>query len=821
MFNSLKTKMIIPICGLLVLLVAFIIVYVSRSTQDLSDHITNERIDGTTIAAYAALRSLEEQTQAIAAAIGNNHTVVSNLVNWNAGIDRAGSRQALVEYLETAKTEMGVDSFVVRDAEGRIVLRLHDLNAFNDIDGSPAGLAALRGETTTSYSSTGTMPLGLNTTVPIRNEGVIIGTMTPLFFLHTEDFVDRYARMLNADVTIFAGNTRAASTILNEAGRRAVGSEADGYVTERVLRQGEYLTTELMIFGQPYNANYFPLNSLSGSPVGMFFVGFSNARTVTANAALQRNLIIIGVLSLVLVAAVMFWIIMHTLKPIDPLIEMLDVTASGDLTKQISIARKDEIGDLAKHFNETIGNIKSLVGIIKYKVHALTNTGYELSVNMGKTSTAVDEISANFEGIKDIEAKQKQGSIEVDKALNKINSSIEIQNKLIDEQTTSVNTSSSAIEEMTANIHSVSMTLAENSKHVETLAEASEFGRAAVQAVVQEIQEIARDSEGLLEINAVMNTIASQTNLLSMNAAIEAAHAGEAGKGFAVVADEIRKLAESSGQQSKTTAAMLKKIKATIDNITKSSEEVLARFGAIDTGVKTVSQHETNIRHAMEEQEAGGKQILDSVIRLKEITISVQKGSEGMSRSGSVLVRETDEFIKLSNDAIAGMTDIVNGALKQIKEAVGHVSEMTTENNKNFEDLKNETLKFKVTSGDEKKNILMVDDDEIHLEMMTSFLENDYEVSAVKSSSEALKLLYQGLDPCFILLDLVMPGEGGWATYERIRGISNLHYVPIAIFTASTDPKDKKQATEIGAVDFISKPVERNDLLRRIARFRL
>jgi methyl-accepting chemotaxis protein/ActR/RegA family two-component response regulator len=526
-------------------------------------------------------------------------------------------------------------------------------------------------------------------------------------------------------------------------------------------------------------------------------------------------LIIVALIAGVMAALIIIW---NIAKPIVTVSEKLHDIAEGegDLTKTIEAKTKDEIGDLAQNFNKTLGNIKGTINVIKYKVNALTNTSYELSVNMGKTSKAVDNIAANFESIKGLEAKQREESAAVNKALTTIQDNISLLKKIIEDQTVSVNTSSSAIEEMTANIHSVSQTLAENSKNVEILTEASEHGRSAVQAVAQEIKEIAKDSEGLLEINMVMNKIASQTNLLSMNAAIEAAHAGEVGKGFAVVADEIRKLAESSSVQSKTTSSMLKKIKASIDSITKSSDEVLGRFGAIDSGVKTVAVHELNIRHAMEEQEVGGKQILDAVGRLKELTASVQRGSENMSQSGNDLNRETDEFIKISNEAISGMTEVVNGALKEITVALNHVTEMNSENNKNFEDLKSETTKFKTSTGKEKPTVLMIDDDPKHLTMTKSFIEGDYEVFTSQSCEEALKLLYQGLAPVYVLLDLIMPGVSGWEAYESIKGISNLHKVPIAIFTSSDDPSNMERAKQMGAADYIHKPCKKSELLERI-----
>ena len=639
--------------------------------------------------------------------------------------------------------------------------------------------------------------------------------------------VDKISSTHGVQVTIFMRENedfrRITTSIVDGSGKRAVDTFlGTGSPAYQPVRSGNDYYGNANILGKNYLTAYRPFfGDNSREAIGILFIGIEmspieNYVIKTRN----QNLVTVVIEALIILFISILVTIVSCrrilIKPLQSVMVMLHGLRDGDLTQSIEVKGNDEITDLSKTFNETVLHLRDLLGAIQSKINALTNTGYELSVNMEKTSESVDEISSNFDEIKKLESKQKKGSEEVNRALDDIKTSINIQNNLIDEQTSSVNTSSSAIEEMTASINSVNKSLTENKKHVDNLTEASEYGKTALQTVVGLIQEIARDSEGLLEINSVMKNIASQTNLLSMNAAIEAAHAGEVGKGFAVVADEIRKLAETSSQQSKTTTSMLKKIKSSIDSITKSSDDVLNRFGAIDTGVKTVSTHELNIRNAMEEQEAGGRQILDSITRLKEITVSVQKGSGDMSQSGSDLTRETDNFIKISNESLSGMNEMINGALNEIKKAMTNVDEMNKENSKNFEDLKSETEKFNTSTGNEKKKILAIDDDRTHLEMTQSFLGAIYDVTTVKSCKEALSLLYEGLAPNLILLDLMMPETDGFDTYDRIKGLSNLNHVPIAIFTSSSDPVDKNRAMKIGAADYIRKPCKKSELIERI-----
>jgi methyl-accepting chemotaxis protein len=248
---------------------------------------------------------------------------------------------------------------------------------------------------------------------------------------------------------------------------------------------------------------------------------------------------------------------------------------------------------------------------------------------------------------------------------------------------------------MLANIQSVTQTLVKNAENVKTLRNASEVGRSGLQDVASDIQEITRDSEGLMEINSVMENIASQTNLLSMNAAIEAAHAGEAGKGFAVVADEIRKLAESSGEQSKIIGELLKKIKESIDNITASTDNVLKKFEAIDYGVKTVADQEEVIRSAMEEQGQGSKQILQAVSSLNDITRHVKGGSDEMHDKAQDVINESSNLERATQEITSGMDEMTAGT-EHINIAVHNVNDISHRNREAINNLIKEVARFKV-----------------------------------------------------------------------------------------------------------------------------
>jgi methyl-accepting chemotaxis protein len=238
-------------------------------------------------------------------------------------------------------------------------------------------------------------------------------------------------------------------------------------------------------------------------------------------------------------------------------------------------------------------------------------------------------------------------------------------------------------------------TLIRNAENIRQLTETSESGKNALDKITNAIQEVADESRGLMEISGVIQNIASETNLLAMNAAIEAAHAGETGKGFAVVADEVRKLAESSSAQTKTIEAALKKITTSIKVVTDFSKDVVEKFVLIEKGVNTVSEQEHSIRRTMEEQSENSKNVLSSITSLRDLTQKVQKSSVEMLEGSNQITHEAKNMTAITQEINGGMNEMATGA-DQITEAVNTVNSLTVETQSSINALNNEVNKFKV-----------------------------------------------------------------------------------------------------------------------------
>ena len=406
-------------------------------------------------------------------------------------------------------------------------------------------------------------------------------------------------------------------------------------------------------------------------------------------------MIILTVIGVILGLVVAMTISVMIIRPITLLTDALHNVANGDLTRRLPEHGEDEVSHASRSYNQSLKEFSKMISAVKDKTGELSEIGNNLASNMAQTASAMNEITSNIHSVKGRVMSQSASVTETNATMEQVTNNISKLNAQVDRQTNAVSQSSSAVEEMIANIQSVNATLSRNSANVRELQESSETGRASLQEVATDIQEIARESEGLLEINSVMENIASQTNLLSMNAAIEAAHAGEAGRGFAVVADEIRKLAESSGEQSKTIGVVLKKIKESMDKITRSTDTVLSRFETIDLSVKTVAEQEGVIRNAMEEQSQGSKQVLEASGQVSEITRQVKGGSSEMLEGSKEVIHESKNLERVTQEITSGINEMAAGA-EQVNRAVNVVNDLTGRTKENISSLVRAVSGFRV-----------------------------------------------------------------------------------------------------------------------------
>ena len=329
-------------------------------------------------------------------------------------------------------------------------------------------------------------------------------------------------------------------------------------------------------------------------------------------------------------------------------------SGNADLTKRVTLRRRSifkVFGTLVENENLFIEKLQGIIEKLKVSEKELSAVGVNMTGSMQNTASAITQIISNIDSVHAQINQQSENVQETAGAVNEISANIDSLERMIESQAASVTQASAAVEQMIGNINAVNKSVNQMITSFTTLQTHSHEGFSTQSNANEKIMRIEEQSKMLQDANTAIANIAEQTNLLAMNAAIEAAHAGEAGKGFAVVADEIRKLSETSTDQSKTIGSELQKIQETIQEVVEVSGATNTAFNAIERSIAETSQLVEQIKAAMEEQQIGSKQIIDALQAMNDSTAEVHSASNEMSEGNKHILHEVEK-LQISTDTM-------------------------------------------------------------------------------------------------------------------------------------------------------------------------
>lgn len=477
------------------------------------------------------------------------------------------------------------------------------------------------------------------------------------------DLVDEVKRESGFDVSIFYGNQRKLTSIKDSSGKRVAGTQSLEEINSQVLEKGQYYASNhTEVSGKRFHCSYIPLyQEDSNEIVGMVFMGQDYDELSKVVAKSQRFMLMMMLIVLAIVSITSILSANRIASAIKGAIDYLKQMCEGKLGNKASeklLGRRDEIGDMCRDIKALDENLTAIVREIQAQTRILGETSVACSGNAHKALESAEQVNAAAEEVASATSNQAQGVQEAENSVNHIGRSIEEANGKMQEF---FETS----KKMAGASGSVRKTLAELNQSMKQV-------KAAVEHVYHQTNETHVSVEKISEMTNVITAIASQTNLLSLNASIEAARAGEMGRGFAVVAEEIRKLAEECNTSAVEIQEVLSQLKNNSDISVSTMEDVQRDILAQADKLTQTNQAFETVEEGIGRSVEGIGGIIQEMSLLndeKNNAVTEVQNVSALAQENAASIEETAAAIDNVSQLISDMAGRMDGLL-QVADAL-------------------------------------------------------------------------------------------------------------------------------------------------------
>lgn len=432
-------------------------------------------------------------------------------------------------------------------------------------------------------------------------------------------------------------------------------------VTEDVYRQGDF--PPVLAAATDFIRSQAIIHDTITSSVDVLNQQVNMINREIDEIARKQNLVMnVGILAVVLLSIVLSVLVIRALmKNFRRLFQDITVLASGDLTANVFETGKDELSEVGRNLNNFTKNLRTTMGTIQSGSQANSDARVKLLSALKDSSGSVDQGDQNVESLLaltgSLDTSIKDSSAASELIVNRVVSFTE----MIQAQVAMVEESTAAITEITASLTNMSKVVSHNHEAATRLEKASRDGSENIEETGNTIRRVSSHVNAIQEMANIIKGVADQTNLLAMNAAIEAAHAGDAGRGFGVVADEIRKLAETTAENSRIISENLRAIITDINNANDSSSQTIASFEQIDLEVSGVISRTAEVAASIEELGEGGGQVMEAMNELQDYTTRVKEYTFDISENIYSVKSSVAAASEISGRLTAGSEELRTG----------------------------------------------------------------------------------------------------------------------------------------------------------------